>query len=504
MKNICSVFILPVALLGSLSADGGEKPFFEELTLDLPGKVQLVVGADLDKNGAGEAVIVLKEGQYPDLKTSLKVVGFSKNDSDRISSKELYEIPIEPKIAVFDMARMTKEEVAFYGISKGGVFLFGSKNGSYLEKMIISCETIFGLAENGNSAYLNFAEDYNQDGKEEILLPVADGFKMYSSTDGSNWKEVVHFTVPPKYFYRTSYRDLPFEMKFSVRGSTWVPQIINLDFNADRIRDILFLWDDELFVFYGNEKGSFSQANSSSHFFKDLNSEERDERSAYVTYVIDDLNADGIADLVKNKFKGLFTSLKTETEILFRDNPGQISGKKIQMNPDGNIGQGGITIDLNGDGKKDFVTASSSFGLFAIIKALLKGKVDVKFSFYFYNDLKGYKESADFSRTLTLDFDLKSAEIMGLFPNLDADLNGDGLKDAFFSPNMNEIRVLFNLPPHRFELDDTKKCKTKISREFEIFDFDGDGKSDLAFYFKKGENRNKVKFLFSRAVLQNP
>ena len=485
-------------LSGNLS--GADNEVFENLELNIPGKVQLCLPYDLNSDGKAEAVVVYKKGEYPGEEVFISAWEFSKSDEGAIKSQELFNFAVDKKISAFTLGRRgpDRKTPSFFGLSRDGVYSFGVNGKGYYLDQLINIDTLFGLQERGNIVYFDFVRDFNGDGTDEIIVPVKNGMALYSLGSQNKYAEETVLPVAANYFYRSSLGDLPFEMKYSVRGSFWIPQILSLDFNNDGFKDIVFLWQDEIKVFYGNREGKFAPERADNFFFNDLSPQDRDDRNSYVIYFIDDLNGDGLPDLVKNKFKGAFTSLKTETQITFRDNPAKVSGKVLLIKPGGSIGQGGIVRDVSGDGRKDLITASSSFGLLSIIKALLRGKIDIKFSFYIFNDKSYYGKDPDYSRTLTFGFNLKNAEVEGFLPSLDGDFNGDGYPDALYAPNDDEVKVILNNGKGRFDLDETRKYKTRVSGEFGVRDFDGDGKSDLCFFYKKGESRNKVGFLFSR------
>jgi hypothetical protein len=362
-------------------------------------------------------------------------------------------------------------------------------------KHLIKDTTLLGYGESGDISYFDFVRDFSGTGEDEVLTFRKDGFVLYEMKGISKTPESIFLDLRPKYFYRSNYGDNPFWKKFSVRGSYWLQEVISSDFNNDGHRDILFFWEDELDVFFGGSDGKISSDNRKRYRFNELTDKERDEKNTYVTYFVRDINSDGLPDLIFNKFKGAFSSHVSSTKIIIRQRGDSVEGKVIEFEPDRGDWEGGITADLDADGKRELVLVSAGFGVFSILKAVLKGKIDIKFSFYDFRDNDFYSDKEDYSRVISMAFSLRKAQMKGILPTIGADFNSDGLPDVFYANDDDEVRIMINRPGRKFSLNRVEKFKTSVSQDHILSDLDGDGKSEVIFYYKKGSERQKIRIL---------
>ncbi len=486
---IFAFLIIPKALYA-------DKDYFDVLDLSPGGKVNLCLKVDLDLNGSDEIACVYTKGNYPDAQPYIKAYEFKRNESGRFTVNELFAFMLDKKFVLIDYAKShLAQRNLFYAMAADGVYELDYSSGKLNAKQIIKKNMLVGSGEYGDISYVDFVRDYDLDGFIEVLAFEKNGYSFWEYNDKNIFIEKTFFNLKPRFFYSSSYGDNPFWKKFNFRSVYLTQEVVLSDFDNDGNKDILFFWEDELDVYWGNPKTGFSGDSHSKFRFKEISENERDEKNTYVIYFVGDLNSDGLPDLIMNKFKGAFTSHVSDTKILFRTNPRGIEAKEMIYESDKGDWEGGVARDINGNGKKDFVLVTGSFGVFSILKAVMKGKIDIKFSFHYYDDKSVYPRKADYSRKISMGFSLRKADMTGILPNLDYDFNADGLPDVFYATETNEIRLIFGRENRHYSLNSVKKFKVDVSKSFILCDVDGDKKTDVVFYNKKGKNKDKIKVL---------
>lgn len=493
-KYTLFLIFLTIFLFHDTSSHAKASAAFDVMDVEFGGKVQLAFKADITPSPGDEIVVVYKKGKYPALK--LFIAAFEVNlIKGGLFHKEVFNSQVKQDFVFIDSGGGPGKQSLFL-LGTSGVYQM-NKASSWHPHEIIQARGLVGLAEEGNAFYFDFVRDLDSDGQDEILVPHKEGAVIWGKKANGAYSELWDLKVHPKFYYRSSYMDLPFDRKYSFKGSYWFPQMISSDLNGDGNEDILFFWEDELTVFYGSPSG-FSNDKRSGFFLNVLSDRERDERNAYAVFFVKDLDGNGLPDLIMNKFKGAFTSHVSSSEVIIRSDADSLKGKTLRWNPEDGLWQGALAKDINGDGKADLLVSSASFGVFSILKAVLKKRIDIKFSFHTYRSPQGYLEKPDYSRTVSIGFDLKNTEMMGVIPTLDGDFNGDGLVDVFYAKENDEARVVLNEKDGKFSTRDAIKQEVGISKNYFFADVNGDSKSDLAFYFKRGKLRNSVRILLSR------
>lgn len=334
--------------------------------------------------------------------------------------------------------------------------------------------------------------------KDQLLVPTIKGHRLFQfAPDGLVAGET--FVVLPKAFHRTSTEQPPFSIPFSTRSSLWHTQFFLGSLTGSTPPDQLFFpWMDELKI------ASFSDPKKVvRHDFAQLTEEERDDAQSYVVALPEDLNGDGRSDFVVSKFKGQAASLVAQTHLYVTQDDGSIPKKGLFVPPRGNRAAGVLPIDLNRNGKKDLVVASSQFNTWSIIKAVVQREIDVNFSFYYLHP-DGYRlVKPDFEREISFTFNLSDLFIDGMLPTLDGDFNGDGFVDALYARDRKQVTVLLQQPKSKalFAPVPSGTYDVPVLRLWRVGDLNGDKKSDVVLYDRRSKKNRRVTVLTNRGNL---
>jgi hypothetical protein len=153
-------------------------------------------------------------------------------------------------------------------------------------------------------------------------------------------------------------------------------------------------------------------------------------------------------------------------------------------------------------------TAKQQTGIFASVRALLNSTVEVQFSFYLGSNAKVVPDVPDFKRDLSFKFNIKSFTPYGFLPTLEGDFNGDGLLDAVYGKDQENLYIILQSDPRKhnksydnfgaenaftlYPAQTSYKGTFPISDQFFIADLNGDHLSDMVFWYDDWQKRHEV------------
>ena len=475
-------------------------PIFDRYDLNLKGRLRNLTLEDVMTGDGQEIVTLEREGSYPDWKIRLSVWRAT---------------AVKGKPQIFAQLELPWD-VLFYGFLPTGqsntqsllllrpneVELWNPAGNGWERnpKNILALESAFSLAQKGQAepfpiSLLNSATP----SEPSFLIPIRDKMLLVQSTSKGliSRKQV---SISPQAFYKSSSENQPLELPFWMRSSLWYPTAVPGSLKGIKPLDLLFFpWMDEVSILLwpGNEPAH-------THYFKKLSDAERDDAQSHVVTSVVDLNGDGRTDFVLNKFQGEATNLRAETTLYMTDTNGTIPQNGIQLKPPGNRAAGALPIDLNRDGKKDLVVASSQFNVWAVVRALVKRQVQVNFSFFMFHSDGYHLEKSDFEREISFRFDLNDLAIEGVLPSLDGDFNGDGYPDALYARDRRGLTVLIQKPDSKEPFSEVPSGQYDVSapRFLRIGDLNGDRLSDVILYEKRSTGNRKVSVLINSGNLK--
>ena len=365
-------------------------------------------------------------------------------------------------------------------------------------------DSIFLQAEQGDLPYLNLINDYDGDGSFDLLTPVqlkADQpFANLQLTTGifSKQPKVRALDYKLKHFVSSFQRNQPLSFRYQTRQSSWIPEIANLDFNGDGLKDIILLWQDEFEVFSQDPKRLKHFTKNYSKRFGILTEEDRSSSSTFASSIAAHVNDDGFADILVNKFSGSLATLNTQSQLFTRTADQELL-RPIPRPKD--KASGAILLDINNDKRLDLVTATAESGIFAAAKALLTGSVSVDFYFYLANEQGWFNDEPDFKRELDFKFDTRTFNPKGFLPTLEGDFDGDGMPDAMYGKDQNELHIILQRPGYFFPRTITYKGSIDVSENYYLDDLTGNQRTDVIFWYANWNKRNIVRIILNRGLL---
>lgn len=464
-----------------------QKPkYFEQRDISVTGRIRQLTVEQVFNGKDKEIVVMSRDGEFPNWKGLLSIWKMAKNR--QIEKVVEYTLPRET--ILYGFIPVDKDDSYLVLILSNKVQI-GKWNGSTWGFDPAQTLPIRSFSE---ISYGSLAQPFDPlvhmpNEPNWFWVPTLDGYQIFSMEKG---KVVAKHLIPlqPKSFYHSSHDLLPFEFQYWFQNVYWFPKVEIGSMSPAKKPTFFAPWMDEI----SEIEFSPVKMEEKKHYFKLLTENERDDGVHYIVNRPVDLNGDGQTDFLINKFMGTGTAFRAQNYYYMTNKDGSIpaTGKQIKVDP--KKASGALVVDLDHDGKQDFIVVSAMFNVWAMVRALMKRQVVMEFDFYkFKNDQTPYDFGhPDLHQEVLFDFHLGDLFIDGILPTLDGDFNGDGYPDVFYARNRETLSFLIQDPKSSsiFPAQPSGVFQFKVPRKYRVGDLDGDGKDDLIF-FNTRENKNK-------------
>lgn len=500
MKRTGILLIIIFALL--ISSPGLSEPRFDHYILKSDFHFKELIDEDLNGDGLVDLVVTGVSGEYPDYRRSLFVF-FQKADGFFPASAD-QAIRAGKRAALVDTGDVLGAKGAeLLLIDSKGVRAAALSGGKYEEfKRIISAPCFTAVPDPYQLPVLDFAKDWDGDGKEEILVPGFEKSLLYRSPDSAPHE----IMLGVKAGVSTTY--LPV---FIIEAKYLLPEFVSLDFNGDGKLDLVAYYDDRILAFLQGEGGSFSSRPDSIIALSLWDEKDRVQRErrpiafglAPDFYLMgSELNGRGNADFISLTLTGGIIGLTSRLNVYFGDDPGFEQGKPSQDFTIKNAGAGPYLADLDGDGVDELFVNYMSMSVRAAAKTVVSGKAEVVSECYKLGPDGRYPEKPTFVYNSAVKADFKTITIEGTLPILDGDFNGDGKMDLLQGMNKDEM-VITTQGEDRFDHDPAIRLAVpsplQAFKNPRIRDFNGDGLDDFAVAYPVVESHShEVHVLINR------
>ena len=388
-------------------------------------------------------------------------------------------------------------------------------------------------AAEGGIPRVDVTRDLNGDGRDDLVLPDADGFWLAMQKTDGTFGSPVRLGPREPHLAAKAYGD---ERTYGEGGITaqnipwYLGRIHRLDFDRDGRQDLLF-WNEDHFELHAqDEDGGF--AATPLEFPTDV---EFDFDGAYalafqfgdrgvpslllglggrfdytVLHGFHDLNGDDVADLVTVSFSGRRVfSLRGRFSVHF-GRPSQ-GATTFAATPDtvvetpgpaGGLAWGYATqryLDIDGDGRTDFALAAVDTGVGGMTRAMVGKSITIDLALYRLqgNAYRSEPDAVRRVRTRFAPFDKRGV----LFPLvLIGDIDGDGRSDLLTANRWDRLSVhIGGDGPDPFAGDPLHVTVDIPSNEFNsmLADLNHDGREDVVLFHPSETASNRVVVLMA-------
>jgi len=237
----------------------------------------------------------------------------------------------------------------------------------------------------------------------------------------------------------------------------------------------------ELRVFRQRPDGRFPLEPDRALALGRISEEDHVRASGSVRVAAHDLDADGRADLViTSSSEGLVNARSRTTLHLNRD------GRWDLLAPDRTFQEKGavesiLFVDLDGDERSELMRVRISLGILELVEALVTRSLDVETSIYRASGKSLFAGDPWYRDQRSLRTSFETLRPAGFIPTLDADLNGDGLRDLLTSGDGDHLEVYLGARQQPFR-ERVARQKLDTGGRVRFGDLDGDGLSDFVLF----------------------
>ncbi len=421
-----------------------------------------------------------------------------------------------------------RDDASFVDVARVGardrLLVYGSERLTWfdpeakVERPLVSVLSSFEPPREGEIPHVDVTRDVNADGRDDLVVPGADGFLVLVQREGGAFAEPVKIGLPPD-LSRISGAD----------GYLYDPwsqsRIHEADIDRNGLVDLVYWNGDHFAVHRQNDRGLFAatarRLTTEVSFDSDrLSTLEKGDMTGRVLDLVDDIDGDGVADLVVLSWQGSKISRKRSTYEVHLGSPAPAGATvfskdaDLSFHSDGRIQLGMDRRDFDGDGRPDLAITTIHVrhlerSLWKIIKGFMGDDVGMELEFHENRD-GVFHERPDATRGLALDGTPSHREpgwvplelvLRGgkherrrtqrrwprAFNSLMriGDVTGDGRADLITEQDHRGLDVHPGVPGDELFAREPRRVKVPVPNDEEfsrLVDLNGDGKLDVLMH----------------------
>ncbi len=466
----------------------------------LGGNVADLAVVSIDRNGGRRLQIHAFEGGAWKLKT---------------------DTPINPDILFFDIANIGGRDRILM-LEQGHLKWFDPESEDRHD--LIEVSSRFNVSERNEIPFVDVTRDLNNDGIDDIVIPGIDGFLVFiQKTDGSF--DGPQELGPPEPFIDK----IPFGLSRTYGEIGWTfesnplyqKRVHQFDYDRDGRTDLVFWNGDRFDVYTQNKQGRFAElpiafpgnASFDTDGVYSLYFRTGDEDRLRILHSINDMNGDGVADLVILSAKDAVSRGSQNLRRFTRDTRFKVylgkpvfSGTEFPSEFDTSIEPGGYVVgmrphDFEGDGRVDMMFTTFRIGVYGFLRVLVAGKVSFDLKFY-RMDGGRYPDEPNAKRKFKSEMDPFDDRKESFFPFvLLGDVDGDGRSDLVMAKDRDEMQVFKGIAGKGVFAKRAQKIKTDIPIEeyyTRMVDLNQDGKQDILMHHASSSGPHRLTVLVAR------
>lgn len=436
MPRVSLSLLLVVSALAHAAPPAGFA--IEHLTVD--GHLERVDAADLDGDGKLDLIAVVIKGDGDKAERSLAIFW---NQGKPFSATPDLVLPAAADVCAFDLADVDGQKGAeLIEVSPAGL-----RTRSFVGRVasatrpLVTETTLFLRAPTDHLPRFKVVQSLGTRLPKALLVPGPGTLSVYAQAD-DRFVRRARLVVETKNEISLPRRDGPEHLSpglptFSV--TTRFPQVRVVDFNGDGRPDLALVADETVRGFVQTEDGFPTEA-SFEHTFSVRGPKEGSDAS--VNMMLADVDGDGRVDalVTKNTSKGI-SSAKTTVSVFYATPEGFGAKADQIIETDGAAVAQVQLADITGDGQLDLLVPSMKIGLFSIIRILTSSSMKVDFHLHPMGDKKRFAAKPTAARDLVFQLSLNENNSDLQAVDMTGDFDGDGKTDLAFGVGREELAL---------------------------------------------------------------
>lgn len=465
-----------VALFATPShAQTGDAPFSVQSIAGTGRTVAAELG-DFDGDGRAELLTVVVRGMAPDETRTIQVHAAQADGT--LSQTPTWSAPLPPGVATYDVFDLDAEPgLELLLLDREGVRVLSHAGGDaeWRHLPVPTPPTIAVRADERGLDRLRLGRP--ELGSRRLLVPGL-GEAWVLESDGSS---VARLDVGGRANFLVPVRPGPAIGENEIELYFDVPTLQTVDVDGDGRADIVATNRHGLRIFRQRPDASFATRPDQDIALGLIPLDDHVRNTGSVRSELRDLNGDGRADLLVSHTSGGFLRAANRTRIyLNREGGFDLAQPDQVFERSGGIAADEL-IDLDGDGRPEWLRVFLRFGLLQMAELFVQRRVDLDAAIHRPDESGRFDETPWLERRVTLPFDFETLRPRGFPPTVGTDWNGDGHRDWISSSGGRAVEVSLGGPVRRFAKTDASQELDSVGR-LRTGELDGDGLPDFVIY----------------------
>ena len=456
----------------------GADSLFDVTTYPSGGRAVAGELVELDGDGRVDFFVVALLGIPPNERREIRV--YLQTDDGTFPTEPDHTVAVPRWSAVYDMADLVEDSpgTEIVLLRPDGVTLLTLANDSGRTwDLTVPGPTTSGLADD-ERGFEPFTLVYNDFGPEPwILIPQIGQLTALDAKGGVKFR----LDVPR----RANYLIMPetgmvaLETDFQIFLD--VPKLAAGDVDGDGRIDVVSSTRHEIRVFLQREDGGFDFEPDRTHALDLVTARDHIRGSGGVASAINDIDGDGLLDLVITHIQGGLRDAVT-TIYLYMNRGGRwrLGSPDQTITSSASMGSNAL-YDVDRDGRRELLRIEFDFSLFEIIEMLVSRELDVSLSIHRYSGDGGFGEKPWLRRSISVPFSFQTFRLKGFVPTAGHDVNADGYLDFVSSGDGDQIEIRLGDARGPFARRGGRQ-KLSTAGNIHFADFDGDGLEDFLLF----------------------
>ena len=472
--------VVATAVAAGASLPARAEDPFDLRVLASPGRTKLAEIVDLDGDGRSDVLSVAFVGLPPAERPEVRA-HFQREDGSFPDQPD-WTGTLPPGVAVYDLADRPGTDatgVLFVARDRITQLSLAGRSPTWHEIPLVGVTTIAIAADERGLDRLHVARSDLGPAPRWLVPGLGEAILLTPAGE-----IVARMDVGARANYFVPARPGPLVNESEIELYFDVPRLHTGDVDGDGRVDLIASGRHEIRVFLQRPDGGFPRRADRALALGLMSEADHIRNSGSVRIDVRDLNGDDRVDLlVSHTAEGLF---RARSETRFHLNRG---GKWDLAAPDQTfsaIGEFSTAqlIDLDGDGRLEFVAVRIPLGVLELIEMLVTRSIDAEIAIHRRDgaeDGRVYAVKPWFQRKLDVPFSFETSRPKGFIPTLGGDWNGDGYRDRLGSDGGEGLEIHLGGPEHRYRKRAARQAFDSSGR-IRFGDVDGDGLTDFLLY----------------------
>ena len=391
------------------------------------------------------------------------VAVFVADESGGYPAKPAFRIDLAPSVSALFFAECDGTPPAeLVAADAEGATVFGFADGHFAPIASPRFASLFPSGSKLPVFVKDAAEDLDDDGIDEWLVPVPSGYEIRTMKEALR-RVPCHVTSEMQgesnaYIYHR----LPAWRSFQVEGA---PNK-GVAFSSDAFADFAYGPD-------WSEHKRFKIPGATGEKWD-------------ASVKMEDIDGDGFPDLVVTQTKGTI-NLKATTHVYLAKGPFAYPDKSTATFEVAGAVASPLLIDVDGDGKRDIMMVSVPFGLGNIINYFVRQKLSAHIEVYLFKN-GGFASKPDSSESFLLDAPESRERVVYAF----GDFNGDGRVDVAVGSGADKVEIHTSSETRLVSSKPWATLHVPALGVARAYDLNGNKAKDLVLFHPEGENKKRI------------